>query len=100
MRSKLHRKLFLGFIYIHILHHAKEGAIYGSWMKAELEEHGYQMSSGTLYPILHTMEKEGLLKSETRTVNGHNRKYYEITNDGILFLEESKAKLKELIQEV
>ena len=62
MKNSIKRKVFLGFIYIHILYHAKEAPIYGSWMINELQEHGYHMSPGTLYPIFHAMEEEGLLK--------------------------------------
>ncbi len=64
MEDKVLRKLFLGFIHIHILHHAKEHPIFGVWMVEELKEHGYNISSGTLYPILHSMESDGLLPSE------------------------------------
>jgi PadR family transcriptional regulator PadR len=100
LERKIKRKVFLGFIYIHILHHAKEAPIYGSWMINELEAHGYHMSPGTLYPIFHTMEEEDLLKSEHRTINGKQRKYYTITVSGETFLTETKQKLNELINEV
>ncbi|MFQ6847965.1 MAG: PadR family transcriptional regulator, partial [Clostridium perfringens] len=56
MQEKVLRKLFLGFIHIHILHHAKVEPFFGSKMIEELREHGYSMSPGTLYPILHNME--------------------------------------------
>lgn len=100
MKNSIKRKVFLGFIYIHILYHAKETPIYGSWMINELQEHGYHMSPGTLYPIFHAMEEEGLLKSEHRTINGKHRKYYAITAHGKSFLSETKDKLNELINEV
>ena len=59
MKEQVLRKLFLGFIQIHILYHAKKEPLYGSWLLQELKEHGYQISPGTLYPILHGMEKIG-----------------------------------------
>ena len=52
------RDFFLGFVKIHILHHAAEGAVYGAAITAELRRHGYDLSPGTLYPILH---RAGLL---------------------------------------
>ncbi|HLQ96714.1 MAG TPA: PadR family transcriptional regulator, partial [Pseudogracilibacillus sp.] len=82
MDNKVLRKLFLGFIQIHILHHAKEEAIYGSWMLEELHEHGYEMSAGTLYPILHNMGRDQLLIREDVNINGKIRKYYRITERG------------------
>lgn len=98
--NKVLRKLFLGFIQIHILHHAKEEAIYGSWMLEELQEHGYEISAGTLYPILHNMEKDQLLDREDVNVNGKIRKYYRITKKGDSVLQEARAKAYELFKEI
>ena len=100
MDNKILRKLFLGFIQIHILHHAKEEAIYGSWMLEELREHGYEMSSGTLYPILHNMENDGLLLKEENNVNGKIRKYYRTTEKGDQILLEAQSKAYELFKEI
>lgn len=100
MDNKVLRKLFLGFIQIHILHHAKEEAIYGSWMLEELREHGYEISAGTLYPILHTMEVDHLLDKEDVNVNGKIRKYYKITSKGEEVLTEARAKAYELFKEI
>lgn len=100
MQDKILRKFFLGFIQIHILHHAKKEPFYGSWMIEELQEHGYQMSPGTLYPILHNMESNGILKREDQIVDGKIRKYYSITDAGIAILEEAKEKAFELFKEI
>lgn len=100
MESKLERRMFLGFIYIHILHHAHEHPIYGSWMIEELRTHGYSMSAGTLYPMLHNMEAEGLLHSEKIVVEGKQRKQYTITGYGRTMLRKSQQKLQELTREV
>lgn len=100
MQNKILRKLFLGFIQIHILHHAKKEPFFGSWMLEELKEHGYQMSPGTLYPILHNMESIGLLEKEERIVSGKIRKYYKITEIGDNVLSEAKQKAFELFKEV
>ena len=100
MQDKILRKFFLGFIQIHILHHAKKEPFYGSWMIDELLEHGYDMSPGTLYPLLHSMEASGLLIKEDRTVEGKVRKYYMITKAGIEVLEEARRKAFELVKEI
>ena len=100
MDNKVLRKLFLGFIQIHILHHAKEDAIYGSWMLEELREHGYEISAGTLYPILHNMEKDRLFDREEVNVNGKIRKYYRITSKGETILNKARAKAYELFKEI
>lgn len=100
MQDKILRKFFLGFIQIHILHHAKKEPFYGAWMIEELKEHGYDMSPGTLYPILHNMESSKLLIKEEKTVDGKVRKYYKITQDGINVLEEAQKKAYELFKEI
>lgn len=100
MEDKVLRKLFLGFIHIHILHHANEEPIYGTWMLEELREHGYNISAGTLYPILHTMEKDGLLYKENKNVDGKIRKYYYATEKGITVLIEARKKAYELFKEI
>jgi PadR family transcriptional regulator, regulatory protein PadR len=100
LEDKTLRKLFLGFIQIHILHHAVEHPIFGVWMLEELREHGYNISSGTLYPILHSMEADGLLTREDRNVEGKIRKYYTTTEKGKLILIEARKKAYELFKEI
>lgn len=94
------RHFFLGFIKIHILHHASEEPIYGLWIIEELGRHGYQLSPGTLYPILHALERDGLLRSREQLVDGKVRKYYMITSKGKKTLTEVKKKIRELVDEV
>ncbi len=74
--------------------------IYGMWMLEELAEHGYNLSAGTLYPVLHTMEKEGLLFKENRLVEGKIRKYYTTTTLGTEVLDEARKKAYELFKEI
>ncbi len=100
MQEQILRKFFLGFIQIHILHHAKKEPFYGAWMIDELSGHGYDMSPGTLYPLLHNMESKGLLEKEEKTVEGKIRKYYRITTLGNEVLEEARRKAYELFKEI
>lgn len=100
MSEKVLRKFFLGFISIHILHHAAKEPIYGLWMMEELESHGYAISPGTLYPILKGMEKDGLLSSVEENVEGKIRKYYRLTPQGEVVLKEARVKAYELFKEM
>ncbi len=100
LQDKIHRKLFLGFIQMHILYHAKREPIYGVWMMEELRAHGYEISPGTLYPILHEMESLGLLRASSAIANGKVRKYYTITPAGTDALAEGVAKAAELLREI
>ncbi len=97
---KLPRDLFLGFVKLHILHHAQSEPVYGLWLIEELSGHGYRLSPGTLYPILHGMEESNLLTSESRVVEGKARKYYRLTKAGRAALAEGKQKAQELLEEI
>ena len=94
------KDFFLGFIKIHILYHASREPIYGVEILKELERHGYRLSPGTLYPTLHRLEKEGYLASRTKVVCGKIRKYYTITERGMIALKEARQKIAELVDEV
>ncbi len=94
------RDFFLGFIKIHVLHHAAHEPIYGVAMITELARHGYDLSPGTLYPLLHSLQEQGYLAREDRVVEGRVRKYYTITDEGSAALREAKLKIAELVREV
>lgn len=100
MSERVTRKLFLGFISIHILHHASMEPFYGAWMMEELARHGYEMSAGTLYPILHGLEADGMLAQEKRLVEGKIRKYYKATETGMQVLAEAHKRAFELFREI
>src|SRR5689334_8505805 len=94
------RDLYSGLIRLHVLHHAAEEPIFGLGMIEELRRHGYQISPGTLYPLLHGLEKKGYLNgSEVR--NGKSlRKVYRATPLGRKALTSAKGKVRELFREL
>lgn len=100
MKEQILRKLFLGFIQVHILHHAQNNPFFGSWMIDELRQHGYSISPGTLYPILHNLESQGLLIKEEVNVEGKVRKYYRLTKEGSEVLRQARIKALELVKEL
>ena len=100
MKEKVLRKLFLGFIQVHILYHAGKGGVFGSWMMDELKRHGYEISAGTLYPLLHELNRKGLLNKHEEVIEGRVRKYYTLTPAGEEVLEEAKTKAFELVKEL
>lgn len=89
-----------GAVRLHILHHAAEGEINGAWMSSELAHHGYKISPGTLYPMLHRMQQDGLLSSEQRVTDGHATRVYRATDAGLAALDEDRTALAELAREV
>ena len=94
------RDFLLGFIRLHILYHASQEPVFGLDLIRELARHGYSLSPGTLYPVLHRMEREGFLQSEKQVVNGKVRKYYRATEAGRMALAEAYVKVRELVNEI
>lgn len=100
MASDLLRHFFGGFVRMHILYHAAKEVIWGAEIMEELQRHGYKLSPGTLYPILHQLESDGYLAVTTAVVDGKRRKNYGITPAGRKMLEDARVKLRELVSEV
>ncbi len=100
VRDIMIRDFFLGFIKIHILYHASQEPIYGLDLMRELETHSYKLSPGTLYPILHKLEKQGYLQAQRQVVGGKVRKYYIATRQGKAALAEAYTKARELLDEI
>ena len=94
------RSLYTGQIRHHLLHHAAEGPIFGQGMIDELARHGYRLSAGTLYPILHGMEQQGYLQSRRAMNNGRHRRVYRITPHGRKALITARSRVKELFGEM
>jgi DNA-binding PadR family transcriptional regulator len=94
------RDLYSGLIRLHILHHAAEEPIFGLGMLEELARHGYRISPGTLYPLLHGLEKKGYLKASEERNGKSMRKVYKATKQGKKALAAAKSKVRELFGEL
>jgi DNA-binding PadR family transcriptional regulator len=95
-----HQDLFAGLIRLHVLHHAAEGDVYGQWMIEELARHGYRLSPGTIYPLLHGLEKRGYLESRRERVGPRIRRVYRATPAGRAALDLARSKVRELFREI
>jgi PadR family transcriptional regulator, regulatory protein PadR len=98
--SNHQRELLFGLIRIHVLVHASHEPIFGVAMMEELAHHGYRIGPGTLYPLLHGLERSGLLKSVLKNVGGHSRRVYKITSAGRKALDKARDKVGELHDEL
>jgi PadR family transcriptional regulator PadR len=98
--SNHQRELFFGLVRIHVLVHAFHEPIFGLAMMEELGHHGYRIGPGTLYPLLHGLERSGLLKSVLKNVGGHSRRVYKITSAGKKALDRARVKVDELHHEL
>ena len=94
------RDLYSGLIRLHILHHAAAEPVFGLGMTEELARHGYRISPGTLYPLLHGLEKRGYLRSTEQRKGKSLRKVYRATPAGKRALAAAKTKVRELFHEL
>ena len=68
-----------------ILHLLAERDMYGYEMVTELAGRSsevFQMKEGTLYPLLHRLEKEGSVSAYEEKKEGRVRRYYRLTRKG------------------
>ena len=85
---------------LHIFHRASVGEFYGHRMIHELSHHGYSLSAGTLYPMLHGLERSGYLKSRTER-SGHTfQRVYRATPLGREANKVAKIQIRELVPEL
>jgi DNA-binding PadR family transcriptional regulator len=84
------QSLYGGLIRLHILHHAAKEPIFGLGIIEELRRHGYELSAGTLYPILYGLEKKGYQTSRHERTGRRERRVYQITEPGRIALVEAR----------
>ena len=94
------RYLYAGLIRLHVLHHAVKEPIYGLAMIEELGRHGYKLSAGTMYPILHGLEERGYLASGEERAGSTMRRVYRATPAGTQALIAARLKVIELFGEL
>jgi DNA-binding PadR family transcriptional regulator len=92
--------LYGGLVRLHILHHAAERPVFGLWFIEELARHGYKLSPGTLYPLLHGLERKGYLRSSKERSGKSSRRIYRATPLGRKVLAAAKEKVSELFGEL
>ena len=99
--KEINREILLSFWKVHVLHHAGQEPLHGQWMINELRHHGYDISPGTLYPLLQRMERLGWLKGKADPRGGKRaRRDYRLTIEGRKVLELVRKQIRELYAEV
>jgi len=92
--------LYAGLIRLHILHHASKRPVFGLWFIEELARHSYTLSPGTLYPLLHGLERKGYLRSISERSGKSLRRMYQATPQGRKALAAARQKVSELFGEL
>ncbi len=77
-----------------------EPPIFGLAMIEELARHGYRISPGSLYPLLHGLEEKGYLRSSEARDGRSIRRLYTATPKGRRALAAVKVKVRELFREL
>jgi len=96
----MEREIYGGLVRLHILHHAEHEPIFGQGIMDELARHGYRLGPGTLYPILHGLERGGLLRSTQEKAGRTSRRVYVATAAGRKALRAAKVRVWELFEEL
>lgn len=99
-RDTQYQDVYIGLVRLHVLHHAAHEPVFGQGMMQELGRHGYRLGPGTMYPLLHGLERRGWLKSQSVLVDGRRRKCYTATRNGKTALQHAQAYVRELFLEI
>jgi PadR family transcriptional regulator PadR len=97
------RELLRGSTPTLVLAVLRDGPLHGYGIAREIEErsrHSLQCREGTLYPVLHTLEEDGLIAGEW-LVNGERaRKVYTLTPAGVAAYDERARTWGEFVEAV
>lgn len=99
-RDNTDADFYRSLIRLHILHHASKEPVFGLWFIDELARHGYRLSPGTLYPLLHALERKGYLRSVRERRGKESRRLYRATPLGRKVLAAARDKVSELFGEL
>lgn len=95
------KELFKGTIRTIVLQLlAKHHKMYGYEIMQTIEKKSdgkIKLTFGSLYPILHKLESENLIYSETENIGKRVRKYYILTPKGVKEKESKVLEIKEFI---
>lgn len=90
---KVSKELLKGSTVILILKILERRPMYGYEMIKDIERHSegvFRLREGTLYPILHSLESQGMVESYWSSEGSRPRKYYRITDKGLGRLQEKQ----------
>jgi DNA-binding PadR family transcriptional regulator len=98
--DRRNQELYIGLVRLHVLHHAAEEPIFGLGIIRELGRHGYRLGPGTVYPLLHSLERRGWLRTSVQLVEGRRRRTYAATAAGRHALKLARQRVRELYEEM
>jgi DNA-binding PadR family transcriptional regulator len=100
LKRQISQGFWQGLVKLIVLHQANLSPVYGGRLSKYCRSLGYEISPGSLYPLLHSLEKAKLLHCRIKIFRGRTRKYYELTPAGQDCLEALRRELGEIVREV
>jgi PadR family transcriptional regulator PadR len=97
VKQQMMHSFWQGILKFFVLHQAAQSPVYGGKLKKQLQDWDYDISPGSLYPLLHALEKGLLLKSRVKIFKGRARKYYDITDEGRAVLAQMQGELADVL---
>lgn len=94
---KINKELLKGSLEILVLSSVSKTPLYGYEIAKQIRAKSnklFSLGEGTLYPILHKLEKAKFLESYWQEMGGRKRKYYQVTRKGKKILEAKTAEWK------
>ncbi len=100
--ERLVTKLTVENLWIYILRLLKEKPLYGYEIRKQIQDRfGFAPAIITVYVVLYKLQREGLVKkAATRSDDTSQRKYYQITEEGLQSLEAGRKFLENTFQRV
>lgn len=100
LKKQISQSFWQGLVKLIVLHQANLGPVYGGRLSKYFRSLGYEISPGSLYPLLHSLEKANFLQCRIKIFRGRARKYYELTPEGQTCLEALRQELGAIVREV
>jgi len=100
LREQISQAFWQGMVKLIVLHQASLGPVYGGRLSKHFHGLGYAISPGSLYPLLHSLERAKFLHCRIKIFKGRARKYYELTTEGQDCLKALRQELGEIVREV
>lgn len=95
--DKLRQELRRGILVLAVLGSLRQSH-YGYSLRKQLQEAGIDIDEGTLYPLVRRLADQGLLSSEWQQGEGRERRYYQLSPEGLTLLESLSAEWRQLNQ--
>ncbi len=96
--QRLRYKTTVDILWPYILALTRDGPAYAYEIQERIKDRfGFEVGNVTAYMVLYKLESSGLVKTEWKSVDNRQRKYYTITRKGASELEEAMKVLGETV---